>query len=578
MSLCPAKNTSRVGITKPMRQALCLTRLRNKMKHFLNFCLTFLFLLCFWCVSFAAESKAPRWNVLFVFADDWGRYAGAYAKIDQRATLNDVIKTPHIDRVAQQGILFRNAFVNSPSCTPSRSALMTGRYFFNTGPSSILHGAWDYSLPSYPLMLREGGYHIGKSYKVWGPGNPSDAPFGGQKYAYQKGGPTPNNFSEEATKLVAQGKSTEAARTQILQAVRRNFDDFLKDRKPGQPWHYFFGPTTTHRTWVKGSGKSLWGINPDDLRGKMPKFLPDVPEVREDVSDYLGECQALDAYVGALMQMLEESGDANNTLVVLSGDHGMPGVPSGKCNLYDMGVAVPLIIKVPKGKGNRVIDDMVCLPDLAPTFMEIGGSQVPENLYGRSLLPLLQKEESGVIDKTRNWVITGRERHVQGAREGNLPYPMRSLRTREWVYVKNFASDRWPMGSPDGANRVIGIAPDGDVETNTRATFADMDAGPTKAWLVAHKDDAQWKWYYDWAFGKRPREELYDVKNDPDQIHNLAENPKFSSQKKFLSQRLMQLLTQAGDPRVVNDGTTFDREPFTTPAGRPLAPLGKSSE
>ncbi len=94
----------------------------------------------------------------------------------------------------------------------------------------------------------------------------------------------------------------------------------------------------------------MWGIEPDDLKGKMPKFLPDVPEVREDIADYLGECQAVDAYLGALMQMLEASGDAGNTLIVISGDHGMPGVPSGKCNLYDMGVAVPLIIKVPGGK------------------------------------------------------------------------------------------------------------------------------------------------------------------------------------------------------------------------------------
>ncbi len=103
--------------------------------------------------------------------------------------LNDVVKTPNVDRVAREGILFRNAFVNSPSCTPCRSSLLTGRYFFNTGRGAILNGAvWDDSIPSYPLMLRDSGYHIGKSYKVWSPGTPADAPFGGQKYAYQKGG------------------------------------------------------------------------------------------------------------------------------------------------------------------------------------------------------------------------------------------------------------------------------------------------------------------------------------------------------------------------------------------------------
>lgn len=506
-------------------------------------------------------SKAPRWNILFLFADDWGRYASCYSKIDKRATLNDVIKTPNIDRVANEGVLFRNAFVSSPSCTPSRSALLSGRHFFNTGRGAILHGAWDNAIPSYPPMLRESGYHIGKSYKVWGPGQPGDGPFNGAQFSYQKGGAAPNNFSEEASKLVGQGRSVDEARAQIVEVVRRNFSDFLQDRKPGQPWHYFFGPTTTHRTWIKGSGKKLWGIEPDDLKGKMPKFLPDVPAVREDVADYLGECQAIDSYVGALMQMLEARGEAERTLVVMSGDHGMPGVPSGKCNLYDMGVAVPLIMRVPGGKAGRVVDDFVCLSDLAPSFMAIAGVKPPENIYGRSLLPVLQSEKSGQVDPSRQWVITGRERHVQSAREGNLPYPQRSLRTPEWVYVRNFTPDRWPLGSPEGT----GAAPNGSVETNTMVTFADMDAGPSKAWLVAHQNDPQWKWYYDWAFGKRPTEELYDVKNDPDQVRNLASDPQYASPKHWLSNRLMELLRAAGDPRVTGDTPIFDQPPFTNP-------------
>ena len=109
----------------------------------------------------------------------------------------------------------------------------------------------------------------------------------------------------------------------------------------------------------------LWGIEPESLKGKMPKFLPDVPEVREDVADYLGECEAFDAYIGVILKRLEISGELENTLVVLSGDHGMPGVPAGKCNLYDHGVAVALAIRVPGGKGGRVIEDFVRLPDLA---------------------------------------------------------------------------------------------------------------------------------------------------------------------------------------------------------------------
>lgn len=521
----------------------------------------------------ASDNTAPRWNILFVFADDWGRYASGYAGLDGRPSLNDVVKTPNVDRIAREGTLFRNAFVNAPSCTPCRSSLLSGRYFFNTGRGAILRGAvWDETIPSFPLLLRDAGYHIGKSYKVWSPGTPVDAPFGGQKHAYQAAGNAPNNFSEEATKRVRDGMSVAAAREEILAQVRGNFDQFLNDRKPGQPWHYFFGPTTTHRTWIKGSGKALWGIEPDRLKGLMPAFLPDVPEVREDVADYLGEAQAVDAYVGVLRERLEATGELDRTLIVISGDHGMPGVPSGKCNLYDHGTAVALVARVPGGKGRRVVDDFVCLPDLAPTFMEVGGVKPPAGLYGRSLVAVLKSERSGQIEASRSWVITGRERHVDGAREGYLPYPMRALRTKDFVYIRNFAPDRMPMG--DAAQALTREALDnGAVETNTRIGFADMDASPTKAWIVAHRDDPQWKWHYEHAFGKRPAEELYDLRKDPDQVRNLATDPEYAKTKTELSARLMKTLTDAKDPRVTGDGKTFERSPFTDPSPDP-APAG----
>ncbi|HEY1107573.1 MAG TPA: sulfatase [Opitutaceae bacterium] len=513
----------------------------------------------------AADSAAPRWNILFVFADDWGRYAGTYAKMDGRPSPNDVIKTPHFDRLAREGVAFRNAFVNAPSCTPCRSSLFSGRYFFNTGRGAILRGAvWDESIPVYPLMLRDAGYHIGKSYKVWGPGTPSDAPFGQQKHAYESAGRDPNNFSEVMTAAVKKGASVEAARTAVLNQVRGNFDAFIAKRPAGEPWHYYFGTTTTHRTWIKGSGKALWGIEPDSLKGKLPAFLPDVPEIREDMADYLGECQAVDACLGALLERLEKLGELDRTLVIISGDHGMPGVPSGKCNLYDHGTAVSLIARVPGGKGGRVVDDFVCLPDLAPTFMEIGGAKVPEGLYGRSILPLLRSEKSGQLDPTRTWVITGRERHVEDAREGYLPYPMRALRTKDFVYIRNFAADRMPMGDAKDAATAANIASLAN-ETNTRIGYADMDAGPTKAWFMQHRDDPQWKWHFNHAFGRRPSEELYDLRKDPDQVKNLANDPAYAKAKADLAAQLMKTLKDAKDPRVTGDGTTFDKPPFSGP-------------
>jgi N-sulfoglucosamine sulfohydrolase len=512
----------------------------------------------------AWAEEAPRRNILFVFADDWGRYASAYAKVDGRPTLNEVVQTPHVDRVAREGVLFSNAFVNAPSCTPCRSSLLSGRHFFQTGRGAILQGAvWDEQIPTFPLLLRDAGYHIGKSFKVWSPGTPADAGFGGQKYAFQKAGAACNNFSEEVTQRVDKGEGIDSARDKILAQVRGNFDDFLQARKPGQPWLYWFGPTTTHRKWVKGSGKRLWGIDPESLKGRMPQFLPDVAEVREDVADYLGECQAVDAYVGVLLKRLEESGELENTVIVLSGDHGMPGVPNGKCNLYDHGTAVTLAIRFPGGKPGRVVHDLVRIPDLCPTFLEIGGVKPPEPLFGKSLLPLLKSENDGVVDASRDWSISGRERHVGVAREENMPYPMRSLRTREFLYIRNFAPERWPMGAPYAA---AGAAPSlKSVDEETRAAFPDMDASPTKTWLIAHRQDPAWNKHFEVAFGKRPAEELYDIKNDPDQTRNLAADAAFAETREAMSGRLMKLLQEANDPRVTGDGNTFDRSPFTDP-------------
>jgi len=510
------------------------------------------------------SSKKP--NILFCFADDWGRYAGAYSGLDGRPTISDVVKTPVIDRIAREGVVFRNAFVTAPSCTPCRSSLLSGQYFFRTGLGAILRPAeWNPAIPVYPLMLRDAGYHIGKSYKVWSPGKPVDAPYGEQKHAYEKAGHDFCDFSENATKLVKGGMPFEAAKEKILSQVRDNFSAFIADRKPGQPFCYWFGPTLTHRKYEKGSGKALWGIEPDSVKGKLPKFMPDVPEVRADYTDYMGEIQAWDAGVGVLIKKLEEMGELDNTLVVISGDHGMPGVPGGKCNLYDHGVNVALIARGPGVKPGRVVDDFVNMMDIAPTFLEAGGVKIPEVMTGRSFMNVLHSEKAGLVDAGRTWVVTGRERHVDIAREGNLPYPHRALRTKEFLYIRNFAPDRWPMGSPKFTGKADMPASD-VIEQNTYAAFADMDASPSKAWLVGQFGEQRWQWNYDYAFAKRPAEELYDLKNDPDETRNVAADPAYTDRKRELSEQLMKILKDAKDPRVLGDGLTFERPPFVTTA------------
>ena len=511
----------------------------------------------------AAEPKRP--NILFFFADDWGRYASIYADANGAGGINDVVQTPNFDRIARTGVLFRNAHVNAPSCTPCRSSLLSGQYFWRTGRGAILRGAvWDETIPAYPLLLKDAGYHIGKTYKVWSPGSPADAPYGGQKFSFQKSGGRFNQFSQNVTKLIGQGVKPDDAKEELYSEIRGNFAAFLEARPADQPFCYWFGPTNVHRSWTKGSGKNLWGIDPDQLKGKMPPYLPDVPEVREDLADYFGEIAAWDAGIGVLVKQLEESGELENTLIVISGDHGAPGFPHGKCNLYGFGTGVSLAISGPGVNGGRIVDDFVNLTDLAPTFLEAGSVPVPEVMTGRSLWPVLKSEESGLVDPERSWVVTGRERHVEIARADYSPYPQRAIHTADHLLIVNFRPERWPLGDPyrlDGDD----VPTAEEITNSTRVTHPDEDAGPTKAWLVGVRNSPEWKSHYDWVYGKRPKYELYDRRKDPHETNNVAEDPEYAEVKAALEKQLIAELKRTGDPRMIDDGVYFETPPLAGP-------------
>ncbi len=525
---------------------------------------------CLQTATAAEVSERP--NILFLFADDWGRYASLLSEIDGPGSINDVVRTPTIDGIAKQGVFFRNAHVSAPSCTPCRSALLTGRHFWQTGTGSILQGAvWNASLPSFPVALRDAGYAVGYSHKVWGPGRPSNSPFTKDEAFNRRGGRV-NQFSQAVTKMVAGGTDREQAKAEILEEVRGNFRDMLASRPEGSPFCYWFGPTNVHRKWIKGSGKALWDINPDDLKGKMPAFLPDVPEVREDLADYFGEIAAWDASVATILDELKAQGIADNTLIVISGDHGAPGFPHGKCNLYDFGTGVCLSITGPGVTGGRVVDDMVSLIDLAPTFLEAAGLDSPASMTGRSLWNVLASTKSGQVDPARDHVFTGRERHVENARADFTPYPQRAIRTHNHVLIHNFRPDRWPLGDPyrldDGPEPTVD-----ELENNTRATLPDEDAGPTKAWLVGARNTERWQAHFDKVYGKRPEVELYDLQNDPEEMTNLADEPDAAQLRTRLEGQLMAELKRTADPRLIDDGRFYE----TPPMAGPLA-AGKTSE
>lgn len=514
------------------------------------------------CSAPAAETP----NIVLLFADDLGRYASAYAD-PHRPSPNDIVSTPTFDRIAKEGALATNAFVSAPSCSPSRAALISGRHFFRNGSHSQLHTPWHGDRATDPwnevrgfaLLLQEAGYHIGWSHKM----HIAEDRMGGKQNNFRPAGGKVNQFSQNVSKVIGQAgesdqeaKAIEAAKEALYDECRSNFRAFLAKRKPDQPFYYSFHPTNPHRKWTKGSGKKLWGLDPDKLEGKMPPFLPDVPVVREDLADYLGEGMAFDESCRVLIEELEKMGELDNTLLVISGDHGAPGFPRGKTNCYDFGARVLFAVRWPGHiKPGQVVDRPISLIDLAPTFLAAAGLEPEQGTNGQNLLPALKEGEH---KKLRGWALIGRETHVNTAR-GGLPYPMRALRTQDYLVILNFKPDRAPMGDP---LKVDSPEPPSfeEVENNTRLTYADLDAGPTKAWMVENRDNSEFKKYWDLGFGPRPAEEFYDLTGDPHQVNNLADNPAYDAIREALRDMLLEELRKNDDPRLKGDA--FDQEPY----------------
>ncbi|MGB6222315.1 sulfatase family protein, partial [Haloferula sp.] len=508
----------------------------------------------------AAEEDRP--NILLLFADDLGRYASAYAD-ESLPSPNDITSTPAFDRVAREGALFENAFVSVPSCTPSRTSLNTGRHFFRNGSHSQLHHPWRDEAPDpfdeitgMPVSLQDAGYHIGLTYKL----HMDERIIGGKKNIYNKAGARLNSYSQNLSKA----KDKDSTKAAILNEVRGNFRDFLAKRKAGQPFFYSFNPTNTHRKWIKGSGKALWGLDPDRLKGKLPPFMPDNEVTREDFADYLGEGMAFDAACEVILDELKKIGELENTLICISGDHGAPGFPMGKCNVHDFGSRVLLAMSWPQHIApGREVKVPVSLIDLAPTFLAAAGVPSKDDPDGENLLPSLAK--GATDEQLRGWALIGREAHVGSARRGQLPYPVRAIRSSDHLYIINFKPERSPMG--DALAVTTDSAPDFETLTNnTRVAFADIDAGPTKAWLVEHRNDEDNVTYTDFAWGKRPAEELYDLRKDRHQIHNLANDPEYREVKARLRTQLVRELESRHDPRLDNDA--FDRSPYLNRNGR----------
>ena len=457
----------------------------------------------------AAQPRAQRPNILFAIADDWGGpHAGAYG--------DPVVKTPAFDRLASEGVLFTHAYVTSPSCTPSRNSILTGQYHWRLGPGASLWSTLDPATPVYPLLLQKAGYHVGSWRKSWGPGRLT-------------GWKTP-----------PAGK-----------VYRRGFGEFLAARPKDTPFCFWLGAYDPHRGYALHSGAKS-GM--DLAKIKLFGCFPDSMAVRGDVADYYFEVQRFDRDVGNAIKTLEEIGELENTLVVVTGDNGMP-FPRCKSNLYDSGVRVPLAIRWGSKikKAGRTVRDFVSLSDLAPTFLQIAGLEIPKVMTGKSLVNLLTSEKEGIVEPDRRaFVLHGKERHVPGQEGHKGGYPSRAIRSHAFLYIRNFQPDRWPAGTPNYEKAAI-----------PGAWLADCDNSPTKTYITENKDkDKHHRRLWELSFGLRPAEELYDCKKDPEQLNNLAADPAYAEIKKKLAAQLMDNLKATGDPRVLGSGDRFDGYPY----------------
>ena len=472
--------------------------------------------LAFPYIARGAQRRRP--NILFAVADDMSWAHTSFAG-------DPVVRTPGFDRVASSGIHFTNAVCASPGCAPSRAAILTGKHHWQLREAGTHASYFPRDLAVYPALLAKAGYFTGLTGKGAGPcewkepgwpNNPAGLSFDGKRAARTQQGVSPVDYAA-------------------------NFADFLGKRPSGQPFCFWYGCHEPHRPYLRDTGlKSGKRIE----QVKLPAFLPDHEIVRRDVLDYLTEIEHFDRHLGAMLKALEEAKELENTLVVVTGDNGM-SFPGSKATMYEYGIHAPLAISWPAmSKGGRTVDDMVGFVDFAPTFLDAAGLAPPADMSGKSLLPVLQSGASGSVDRTRGYAFSGRERHSH-ARFDNLGYPARGVRTRDYLYIRNFRPDRWPAGDPEH--------------------YYDVDACPTLDYLREHRGETAVRPYFEMALGKRPSEQLFDIRKDPGCMNNLAESAAHRATRDSLRARLEKELKATGDSRVSGGGDIWESYPRLSP-------------
>lgn len=477
-----------------------------------------------------AQSSPKRPNILFAIADDWGfGHASAYG-----ATW---VKTPAFDRVARSGILFRRAYTPNAKCAPSRAILLTGRNSWQLEEAANHIPYFPAKFKTWAEALRDNGYFTGLTAKGWAPGVSNDANGKPRDMAGQP-------FNARKLKPAASGIGNND--------YASNFADFLKAAPQDKPWSFWYGAVEPHREYEYGSGVAKGGKKLTDLP-RVPAFWPDNEIVRNDMLDYAFEVEHFDHHLGRMIEMLEKNGALENTIIIVTSDHGMP-FPRSKGQAYEYSNHVPLAVMWPRGikVAGRTVNDYVSFADIAPTLLELAGLSWQkagmQAITGRSLTEIFQATKSGRVIAARDHVLVGKERTDIG-RPNDVGYPIRGIVKNDVLYLRNFEIDRWPTGNPETG-------------------YLDCDAGATKTFVLQERRDKGQSKYWDLGFGKRVGEELYDLKRDPDCVNNLAASPAHATLKAKLRVQMERELKAQGDPRMFGKGDIFDKYEYANPAQR----------
>lgn len=491
-----------------------------------------------------------RPNVLFAISDDQSFVHTGFEG-------SSFVKTPAFDRVAGEGVYFANCYAGSPGCAPSRSAIITGRHHWQNEQSGQHASSWLKKYVPFVDLIAQNGYSVGRTGKGVGPFQYARSEDDSLWRKSDAAGPEHSDivYADDEDARFAKGIS----KTNYFE----NFKYFMENNTDDKPFFFWYGGREPHRVYEKGSWKRT-SKKLEDV--EVPEFLPDNDEIRGDLLDYAVEIEWFDLHLQKMLEYLEQIGELNNTIVIVTADNGMP-FPRAKANAYEYGVHVPLAIRYPKEyTHNRTVTDPVGFVDLAPTILEMTytSSKGMLPITGKSILDVLRAEEGGEISKEDKAVFSGRERH-SSSRYFNWGYPQRAIRKGDYLLVWNMKPERWPSGAPqrfdpkDSTQLLPMYGLDEHQKYIPAGAFTDIDDCPTKTYLIEHHAEKATQPYFDLSMAKRSEYELFNVEKDPDCLKNLSGTTSFTAKEQELKKELEKELKRTQDPRVVGpDPEVFD--------------------